>query len=158
MKPAGMCSFLQSALLKLFILDFLIFFFPKSIAAQQIKPVFVRADCNGQLSSAVLNTLKENLRASQKYQLISSVDDNGRMDVVLQVNVSCAERDNFAALGAVYGVAKCFGPRNCRVTMDGSSVTAILCDRNGIGECGRLFFQSFDNYVGHLNPSLPKLE
>ena len=127
-------------------------------AAEPARPVFVKATCTGKLSSVVLQTFKEELRTSQKYQPISTVDDNGRMDVVLQVDMSCAEHDNVAAVAIVYGVAKCFGPKNCHVAMDGNSLTAVLCDSNGTGDCGRMIFRSFDSYVNRPNSTPLKLE
>ncbi len=126
-------------------------------AAEPAKSVFVKATCTGKLSSAVLHRFEEELRRSQRYQLISTVDDNGRMDVVLQVHVSCAEHDNFVAVAIVYGLAKCFEPKHCRVTMDGNTLTAILCDSNGIENCGQLLFRSFDSYVSRY-PMPLKLE
>jgi len=127
-------------------------------AAEVPKSVFVRATCSGVLSSATLNAFKEALRTSQKYQTILTVDDGGRMDVIIQVDMSCAEHDNVAAIAIVYGLAKCFGPKNCHVTIDGGSLTATLCDSNGVGECGRLLFRSFDSYVSRPHSTPLKLE
>jgi hypothetical protein len=115
--------------------------------AQGPKSVFVKATCDGTLSVAVVNTFKEEIRTSKRYQLISTLDDNRRMDVVIDVRMSCVEQDKFAAIAAVYGVAKCFGPKNCHVSTDGNSVSALLCSSNGAGDCGRILFKAFDTYA-----------
>jgi hypothetical protein len=127
-------------------------------AAVPPKSVFVKAACSGKLGSVVLNTFKEELRTSPKYQPISTLDDNGQMDVVIRVQMSCAEHETVTAVATVYGVAKCFGFRDCHVTMDGNSLTVILCDSNAIGDCGRVLFRSFDGYVSSLNTTPLKLE
>jgi hypothetical protein len=136
---------------------FVFFFSVVANAAEPAKPVFVKAACTGKLSSAVLQRFEEELRRSQRYQRISTVDDNGRMDVVLQVYLSCAEHDNLAAVAIVYGLAHCFESKHCRVAMDGNTLTAILCDSNGIENCGQLLFRSFDNYVSRY-PTPLRLE
>ena|SRR5579872_174446 len=121
-----------------------------SWASQSPKPVFIRSNCKTTLSSGLLQNFKQQLRDSRRYTVVSTVDDNGKMDVVLQVDVSCAEHGDLTAIASVYGIAKCFGAQNCHVTMDGDSLTAILCDSNGISNCGRLLFRSFDGYVARV--------
>jgi len=118
-------------------------------AAQAPKSVFVKANCDGTLSLAVVNTFREDIRTSKKYQLIATLDDNGRMDVVIDVRMSCVEQDKFTAIATVYGLSKCFGPKNCHVSVDGNSVTALLCDFNGAGDCGRILFKAFDRYASN---------
>jgi hypothetical protein len=119
--------------------------------AAQARPqsVFVKATCNGKLSSVMRSSFIEEIRASQKYQSIPDLGDNGRMDVVLHVQMSCTERDNVAAVATVYGAAKCFGPRNCHATMDGTSLSVTLCDPNALESCGRALFKAFDDYVSN---------
>jgi hypothetical protein len=60
--------------------------------AQGPKSVFVKATCDGTLSVAVVSTFKEEIRTSKRYQLISTLDDNRRMDVVIDVRMSCVEQ------------------------------------------------------------------
>src|ERR1700720_4606105 len=67
-------------------------------ASEGPRSVFVKAICNGKLSAAVLASFREGIRTSQKYQLIPTLDDNGRMDVVLEVEMSCTERNNAVAI------------------------------------------------------------
>jgi hypothetical protein len=135
----------------------LVFILVSLTAAAQASPhsVFVKATCNGKLSSVVLSSFIEQIRASQKYQSTANLSDNGRMDVVLHVQMTCAERNNVAAVATVYGAAKCFGPRNCHATMDGSSLRVTLCDPNTTVDCGRALYRSFDDYVS--NPLTPPL-
>jgi hypothetical protein len=89
------------------------------------------------------------INASPKYQSIPNLGDNGRMDVVLHVQMSCAERDNVTAVATVYGEAKCFGPRNCHASMDGTSLRVALCDPSAAADCGRMLFKAFDDYVSN---------
>ena len=128
-----------------------------SLTAAQAGPqsVFVKATCNGKLSSVVLSSFIEQIRASQKYQSIANLGDSGRMDIVLHVQMSCVERDNVAAVATVYGVAKCFGPRNCHATMDGTSLRVVFCDPDAVASCGRVLFKAFDDYV--TSPVAPPL-
>ena len=51
-------------------------------AADSTRPVFVRSRCDKKLSSAVLSSLKDAIAASGKYRLVSSLDDDGKLDVV----------------------------------------------------------------------------
>lgn len=127
-------------------------------ASEGPRSVFVKAICNGKLSAAVLSSFREGIRTSQKYQLIPTLDDNGRMDVVLEVEMSCTERDNVVAIATAYAMAKCFGPGNCRATMDGSSLGVSLCDANAVADCGRALFKVFDSYMSRPNPAKLKLQ
>jgi hypothetical protein len=125
-----------------------VFILTSLTAAAQASPqsVFVKATCDGKMSSVVRSSFMDQIRASPKYQSISNLGDNGRMDVVLHVQMSCAERNDVAAVATVYGVAKCFGPRNCHATMDGTSLRVALCDPNAVADCGRALFKAFDDY------------
>src|ERR1700675_2949491 len=91
-------------------------------AAESPKPVSVKAACLGKLSSAVLSSFREEIRTSQKYQLVPNLSDNGRMDTVLTVDMKCTERNDVAAVAIVYGKAKCFSNTNCHLSIDGSSI------------------------------------
>lgn len=89
-------------------------------AANAPKPVFVHAQC-GQKPPSALSSLKDEIRKSQKYQLISTLDDNGRMDVVLTIEMTCKERNDVTAIATAYGKGKCFSPSNCHGAFDSSS-------------------------------------
>jgi hypothetical protein len=124
-------------------------------AANGPKPVFIKAACLGRSSSAVLSSFREEVRSSQKYQLVPDLSDNGLMDVVLTIDMNCTERNDIAAVATVFGMAKCFGAKNCNLKIDGSSLRSDLCDSNGATECGRTLFKTFDTYTG--NPLGPPL-
>jgi hypothetical protein len=120
------------------------------------KPVFVKATCQGKISSAVLVYFREGIRASQRYQLVPSLSDNGKMDVVLTVDISCTERSDMAAVALVYGKARCLSVKNCHLSIDGSSIRSYLCDSNAATECGSALFKAFDDYMS--NPLSPYLK
>lgn len=140
----------------------LIFIFSLTVAAvaasgaDGAKPVFVKAKCVDKVSSSALSSFREALGASERYRLVSSLDDAGRMDVVLSVQMSCTQRDNVVAVASVYGIAKCFGPRNCHVAFDVTSLRADFCDSSAAPECGRALFKAFDDYMN--NPNRPPLQ
>jgi hypothetical protein len=125
-------------------------------AAEGPRPVFIRAACDGKISSAILYSLKQELRSSQKYQLIPTLDDSGRMDIVLTIEMSCTERSDVAAVATAYGEAKCFALNNCHATFDALSLKSVLCDSNATAECGRARFKAFDDYMS--NPLRPPLK
>src|SRR4029077_19587156 len=100
---------------------------PFAHTTEKSKPVFVKSVCNGKISSDLLSSLRDEIRSSQKYQLVSSLDDNGRMDLVVEVLMSCAERENVVAVATVYGIAKCSAPKNCHASVDGYSLNVALC-------------------------------
>lgn len=125
-------------------------------SAESPRPVSVKATCLGKISSGVLSSFREEIRASQKYKLVPNLSDNGRMDVVLTVDMNCTEGNDVAAVATVYGKAKCFSSTNCHLTIDSSSIRSDLCDSKAAAECGRTLFKAFDNYMG--NPLGPRLK
>lgn len=60
--------------------------------------LFIRARCDGKLSSIVPSALEDAARASGKYDLISSLDDNGRFDKVQTIYMTCAENNDVTAV------------------------------------------------------------
>lgn len=121
-----------------------------SNAASAPKPVFVHAQC-GEKPPSALSSLKAEIRKSQKYQLIPTLDDNGRMDLVLTIEMSCKEHNEVTAIATAYGKGKCFSPANCRGAFDSSSLRVDFCDFNGPTACGRMLFEAFDEYVSRPN-------
>jgi hypothetical protein len=111
------------------------------------RPVFVKALCEGKLSSVVISAFKQEISLSHKYRLIPSMDDNGRMDVVVSIQMSCTEREKIAAIATVYGKAKCFGSSNCHGAFDVPSLRVDLCDFDAPVDCGRVLFEAFENYL-----------
>lgn len=116
-------------------------------AAENLRSLFIHAACDGKISSAVLSSLKEEIRTSTKYQLVPGLDDNGRMDTVLTIYMNCAERSDVAAVATSHGWAHCDSVTDCRGTVDGSSIRSTLCDAIAAAECGRTLFKAFDAYV-----------
>jgi len=123
-------------------------------AEQGPRPIFVKATCDGKSPSTLLSSFKEAISTSQKYQVVPTLDDNGRMDVVIVVEMSCVERNNIVAVASAYGLAKCFGPKNCHSTLDGTSLSALLCDPNGEAVCGRELFKGLEYYLANSQTHL----
>jgi hypothetical protein len=119
---------------------------PLAAYAADKEPVFVKATCEGTISSNILSSLKDAIRASDKYRLIASLDDNGRMDTVLAIQMSCNERENLTAVATVYGQAKCFGPAKCHAAFDVPSLRVEFCDSL---QCGRALFKAFEDYLNN---------
>ena len=113
--------------------------------------VFIKAACDAKISTAVLNSLKTEIDASQKYHLVPNLSDEGRMGEVITIGVACSERTEVAAVATTYGKGKCFPGAYCHQAVDGSSLKVALCDFNGIAECGRTLFKAFDDYASHMN-------
>jgi hypothetical protein len=124
--------------------------------AEAPKSVFIHGTCDGKISSAALSSLREELRASHKYQLVGTLDERPT-DLVLMLYVNCTEHDDVGAIAFAFGQAKCFGSKNCRAAVDGSSVRSALCDWSATAECGRALFKAFDEYVSRPNPAPLKL-
>jgi hypothetical protein len=126
--------------------------FQTANAADNPKPVFIRAVCEGKISSSILVSLREKIRTSQKYRLISTLDDDGRMDTVMAVYMNCAERGDVAAVATTYGQGKCVSALNCRILVEGVSIRSALCEAQATVECGLALFNAFDAYVNRGNP------
>ena len=47
-------------------------------------------------------------------------------------------------LGKVGHPPKCFGPKNCHVSLDGHSLNVLMCDPNGEAVCGKELFKEFE--------------
>jgi hypothetical protein len=130
---------------------------PLTAVAENQKSVFIHAACDGKSSSAALASLRQVIRTSQKYQLVHTLDDDGRMGIVLSIYMSCAERNDVIAVATSYGLAKCYGEKNCHLSVDGHSIKSTLCDARSAAECGQMLFQSFDDYMKSPNSSTFKL-
>jgi hypothetical protein len=124
-------------------------------AAENLRPVFIKASCDGKTSSAVITILRQTIDNSQKYRLTRTLADDDKMDVVLTVDIDCTDRDKFAAIATFYGQAKCFGLKNCHLAIDGSSLRSDLCAFGDVAECARTLFKAFDDYAS--NPLAPRL-
>jgi hypothetical protein len=122
------------------------------------KPLFVMAKCDGKLSSTVLSALKDAATASQKYYLISTLDDNGRLDMVQTIHLTCTENKDVTAIASQFGVAKCQTKTVCHSGIDGLSLNVALCNANLSVDCGRALFKAFDDYVNNPLATPPKLQ
>ena len=118
------------------------------LVALGIRPVFIAfpkpATCDGKLASVLLSSFKEAISTSQRHELIRDLSDNGKMDTVLIVQMSCEERSNSVSVTSTYGEAKCFGPKNCHAALDPRTGNVLSCDPNGEPICGKELFKEFE--------------
>jgi hypothetical protein len=112
--------------------------------ADQVKPVFLMTNCSLKSGSVILSAFKEALQSSKKYELVPDLSDKGKMDVVIRVKMICIEDKGYVAVASIYGMAKCFGPRNCRLSSDDSSLNALLSVPGGEMQSGINLFKGFD--------------
>jgi hypothetical protein len=122
------------------------------------KPLFVRAKCDGKLSSVVLSALIDAAKASQKYQLVPSLDDNGRLDTVQTIYLTCRENNEVTAVATQFGIAKCQSTAVCHSVIDGLSLNVALCNASLSSDCGRALFKVFDAYISRPNQAPLKVE
>jgi len=66
------------------------------------------------------------------------------MDTVLIIQMACEEKNNSVSVTSAYGMAKCFGPRNCHVAVDPRTGNVLLCDPKGEPICGKELFKEFE--------------
>lgn len=122
------------------------------------KSLFIMAKCDGKLSSVVLSALKEAAVASQRYELVSSLDDNGRLDTVQTIHMTCVENKEVTAVATQFGIAKCQSTAVCHSGIDGLSLNVALCNADLSVGCGRALFKAFDAYITRPNPAPLKIE
>jgi hypothetical protein len=137
------------------ILIFLILSVPSGSRAETGEPVFIKASCQGMISSAALSELHTQISGSHKYRVAERVEDEGRMDVVQVIYMDCTEHNDIVAIATVYGKAKCLGVNNCHLSLDGASIRSDVCDSKATAECGRTLFKAFADYV--KKPIKPQL-
>ena len=125
--------------------------------AENPHPVFVKAACDGKISSAVISTLREEISNSQNYRLVPNAVDNGQLDIVLTIEVDCAERNESAAIATIFGRVKCLDVKDCRLAIDPSSMRSHLCNAKDVTACGRSLFNTFDDYMKRPTRTQPKL-
>jgi hypothetical protein len=133
-----------------------LFIFLTSLAAYSAdaaKPLFIMARCDGKLSTVVFSSLKEAASASQKYRLVSTLDDNGHLDTVQTIHMTCAENNDVTAVATQFGIAKCRSTTVCHSVIDGISLNVALCNANLSADCGRALFKAFDAYINRPNPT-----
>lgn len=122
------------------------------------KPLFIRAKCDGKLSSTVLSALKDAARASQKYELVDSLNDDGRLNIVQTIYLTCVENNEVTSIATQFGIARCISPTVCHSVIDGDSLNASLCTARRSSDCGRALFKVFDAYTSRPNQAALKVE
>src|SRR5438874_1710978 len=126
--------------------------------AQALRPVFVKATtCNGKLASVLFSSFKEAISSSQRHELVRDLSDNEKMDTVLIIQMTCEEHNNSVSVKSAYGMAKCFGPKNCHAALDGRTGNVLSCDPNGEAICGKELFKEFEYVLATTGISV-KLE
>jgi TPR repeat protein len=127
--------------------------------ARDLRPVFVKATtCDGKLASVLFSSFKEAISTSQRRELVRDLSDNGKMDTVLTIQMACKEHNNNSvSVKSAYGMAKCFGPKNCHAALDGRTENVLSCDPNGEPICGKELFKEFEYVLATTGISV-KLE
>src|SRR5438874_3777263 len=126
--------------------------------AQALRPVFVKATtCDGKLASVLFSSFKEAISSSQRHELVRDLSDNEKMDTVLVIQMTCEEHNNSVSVKSAYGMAKCFGPKNCHAALDGRTGNVLSCDPNGEAICGKELFKEFEYVLATTGISV-KLE
>jgi hypothetical protein len=126
---------------------------PLALCVESPQSVFVRSQCDGKITSAALSSFKESVRTSQNYQLVPTLENEGRPGSVLAVYIVCTERTNYAAVAITYGRGKCRPGATCGVIIDGSSLKVALCDAYAAADCGKAIFRTFDEYNKRSSPA-----
>ena len=108
------------------------------------KPIFLQPTCDGKLASVLLSSFKDATSTSQRFEFVPNLSDNGKMDAVIIVQMACGESHNAVSVGSIYGMAKCFGLKNCHVSLDGHTLNVLMCDPNGEAVCGKELFKEFE--------------
>ena len=116
-------------------------------AADERQPVFIKARCEGLNSMVVLSWVTKSVTDSQKYRLVSSLDDGGNFGTVVHtIYMTCKENKDVTAIASNYGIAKCSSSKQCASVIDGESINVALCNVTLSPDCGRALFKAFDAY------------
>lgn len=113
-------------------------------AEDQPKPVFIKTNCSLKSGSVILSAFEEALVNSKKYEFVPDLSDKGKMDTVISVTMLCEEDKGNVAVASIYGLVKCFGPKNCHAFVDGSTLTALLSEPGFERQSGINLFKDFD--------------
>jgi len=124
------------------------------------KPVFIKATgCEGKLASALFSSFKGSMQAGiARYEIVPDLSDYGKNDVVLVIQMACGERNNAVSIASIYGLAKCFGPKNCHQSINGSTLNLLMCDPNGEKQCGFELLKELDYVLSRMDPRSMQLE
>jgi hypothetical protein len=113
-------------------------------ASDQLKPVSLVTNCTLKSGSVIFSAFKDALQNSKKYELVPDLSDKGKMDVVITVRMICVEDKGNVAVASVYGLAKCFGPKNCHHSVNDSTLNALLSEPGEETQSGMNLFKGFD--------------
>jgi hypothetical protein len=113
----------------------------------QVKPVFLVTNCVLKSGSVILSAFKEVLQNSKKYELVTDLSDKGKMDVVITVKMICVEDKGNVAVASVYGLAKCFGPKDCHISVNDSTLNALLSEPGIEAQSGINLYKQFDEVL-----------
>jgi|ERR1700689_5596681 hypothetical protein len=127
-------------------------------ASDQPKPVFLVTNCTLKSGSVILSAFKEALQSSKKYELVSNLSDNGKNDVVIELRMICEEDKGNVAVASVLGFAKCFGPKNCHVSVNGSTLTALLSEPGIETQSGTNLFKGFEDTLEAIKDQMVMLQ
>ena len=122
--------------------------------SKPIIPIFIKAKCDDKLSAALLSSFKDALTTSHRYRLTEGLNDEGKNDKVVFVQMACMERNNTGAVASAYGLAKCVGPTECHMALDGSSMNPMICDSSSESQCGTELFKTLDLWATTAKPIL----
>jgi len=122
-----------------------------SQASDAAQGLFLKSRCEGKLSSLVLSSLKDAVTASQKFRLLSRLDDDGRFDTVQTIYMMCTENNDVTAVATSYGIAKCRTKTQCASVQDGASLNVALCNADRSADCGRALWKAFEFYLNIPN-------
>jgi hypothetical protein len=128
--------------------------FLTSLAANAVenkpKHVFVKSSCKESVGIEVLASLRQEIRTSAGYQLANSLNDNGGNDVVITVDIVCAEAViasvRMVSVASLFGTGTCtFG--TCSITPNQLTLQTQLCGESQAPKCGKAIFVSLDEYM-----------
>jgi hypothetical protein len=122
-------------------------------AVENPQSVYIHADCDGKVSSPVVSSFTEAIRASQKYRQVPSLDDEGHRGIMITVYMACAERNDIIGVASSYGWAKCYGEKEGHLSLDGSSIRFSLMRCKTASVCGRPFLRSLKTSSGMQSPA-----
>lgn len=108
-----------------------------------VKPLFVKAKCDGPLLAEVLNSFKQSITDSKHYVIMSRLDEYGLNKTSAYVSMICTERGGTVAVASVFGEAHCLGTNDCRAGIDGRSLGVTLCEGKAASECGEQLYVRF---------------
>jgi hypothetical protein len=123
-------------------------------AGDQPKPVFLTTNCVLKSGSLIQSAFNQALQNSKKYELVPDLSDKGKMDVVITVRMICVEDKGNVAVASIYGMAKCFGPKNCHVVVNDSTMNALLSETGMETQSGTNLFKGFDETLEEVKDQM----